>query len=92
LRYGSYPAALTDLVHVGLLRHLPVDPFAPTFDVPLHYRPLAGDKFLLYSVGADGIDDNGRPVDLRQGEPTYRYWPNRDDKGDWVYGVDTPHT
>src|SRR5204863_887448 len=58
---GRLPTSLDELVP-GVLPALPVDPFAP--DGRLRYRVLAqpdelGRVYLLYSVGADGVDDGG---------------------------------
>ena len=47
LETGAYPATFD----AG------VDPFSPDF-APLIYRRV-GDSYLLYSVGPDGVDDNG---------------------------------
>lgn len=50
---GKYPAVLPDFGELG------IDPFS---GAPLHYR--AEDKgFRLYSVGVDGKDDGGKPME-----------------------------
>ncbi len=49
-RSGAYPPALDSL---GIKP--PIDAFSGK---PLHYRRL-GDGFILYSIGPDGVDDNG---------------------------------
>jgi hypothetical protein len=56
-KYGAYPPTL--------------DPLAPEFvkavpldfmdGQPLCYRPTNNGHFLLYSVGLDCVDDNGKP-------------------------------
>lgn len=51
--HGSYPDALTDLVPTHF-DTVPID----VFGTPLAYRRTS-DGYLLYSLGADGIDDNG---------------------------------
>ncbi len=51
LREGRYPASLEELN----LRELAIDPFSGH---PFVYR-LAGERYLLYSVGLDGKDDGG---------------------------------
>jgi len=83
---GVYPARLDELVSAGYLSKVPDDPCAPSG--PVRYRLLpGGKKYLLYSVGADGKDDNGRPVN----NPLRGRFPKRgmseNDKGDFVVGV-----
>ncbi|MBW3624835.1 MAG: hypothetical protein KY468_15640 [Armatimonadetes bacterium] len=56
--HGRYPFTLEELAP-GYLRKLPRDPFAPT--APIGYLPQ-GEKFVLYSVGPDGVDDGGAPI------------------------------
>jgi len=53
---GQWPASLADIVP-GCLKAVPVDPHSGK---PLAYR-IAGDRFVLYSVGEDGKDDGGTP-------------------------------
>ncbi len=60
---GTYPDALTDLVP-GHLAALPVDHFD---DQPLIYR-RAGEGYVLYSVGANGLDDGGTSDDRQTGD------------------------
>ena len=61
LRTGKYPAALAELVAAKLLPAVPDDPFALPGE-PLRYETLASGKYLLYSIGPDSIDDNGRGI------------------------------
>jgi hypothetical protein len=61
LEHGVYPDALSALVP-RYLRSVPDDPFA--LPGPLRYR-RDGRNYLLYSVGPDGKDDGGRPVQNR---------------------------
>ncbi len=58
LDHGAYPAGLSDLVP-DYLDAVPNDPFAE--DVPLRYR-IDGDRYILYSVGPDGVDDGGMAI------------------------------
>lgn len=69
-RTGDYPRSLDDLTR-AILEELPTDPYAP--DGRFGYRRLARDEdplgraYLLYSVGADGEDndaatDESRPL------------------------------
>ena len=53
--HGSYPAKLADLVP-KYVAEVPKDIFA---DADLHYA-REGDGYLLYSVGVNGKDDEGR--------------------------------
>ncbi len=63
-RHGDYPSALNDLVP-ALLPQVPADRITGG---PLHYR-IVDTKALVYSVGADRDDDEGRPARKRSGEP-----------------------
>jgi hypothetical protein len=60
--HNSYPAALADLVPT-YMKELPKDVF--NNDKDLHYTRNA-DGFLLYSVGVNGKDDQGRGYDDRK--------------------------
>lgn len=55
--HENTPLSLEQLVP-HFLQTIPSDPFAKG---PLTYRP-AGTNWVLYSVGIDHIDDNGKPV------------------------------
>lgn len=61
LRNGKHPAKLADLVAAKILPAVPDDPFALPGQ-PLRYKPLPGGKYLLYSIGPDSIDDNGKGI------------------------------
>ncbi len=50
-----WPASLDTLVEAGYLQAVPVDPYDGK---PLRYRAL-GDGILIYSTGADRVDDGG---------------------------------
>jgi len=56
---GQYPATLEALVP-RYLPELPVDPFARSGSPRYRVTP---DGFLLYSIGPDGKDDNGEPIE-----------------------------
>lgn len=45
---------------------------------PLRYRLLAGNTFLLYSVGEDGKDDGGDASPLPDQEHSKAFWDRRD--------------
>ena len=55
LDHGAYPERLDQLVP-AYLEAIPLDPCT---DQPLVYTPKQGDPFLLYSLGANRIDDGG---------------------------------
>ena len=75
LEHGTYPANLADLMP-NYLDAMPLDPFGGK---PLHYRRTS-QGFLLYSVGPDGIDDDGKPMP----------WPPAAPKGDLLFENPTP--
>lgn len=80
LRYGRdkgvYPGTLEGLVADGYVKELPVDPYSGE---PFGYR-VTGDGFLLYSWGANLVDDGGRQGTGQNGAPRM-YAEN----GDWVF-------
>jgi len=90
---GRYPESLTELVQTGYLTHLPVDGFVN--NAPLHY---CGEKqrYHLYSLGPDGVDDNGAAIDNKKRQPpmnsrpfheSTRYLVDPSSVGDIVAGV-----
>ena len=89
LEQSRYPAALTELVP-AYLHKLPGDPFA--VQGTFKYR-VKGQSYVLYSVGPDGVDDGGKPIDdVRQagsGNKNARYFVNPDSVGDIVAGKNT---
>jgi hypothetical protein len=62
LEQGAYPASLSQL-SPRYLTVIPRDPLA--HNLAFRYKNR-GTKYTLYSVGPDGIDDNGKPVATRQ--------------------------
>jgi hypothetical protein len=89
LEHRNYPQTLAELQQGGYLKRIPQDPFGPTGS--LMYR-LTGTQYLLYSVGPDGKDDGGKPVDdpSRANEPGggySRHTVQMDSTGDIVAGV-----
>ncbi len=83
--HGRWPTTLAALVP-AYLRHAPADPFAPT--TPLHYHPH-GAAYTLYSVGPDGYDNNGRPIDdkSRRSTPQEHHSVTEGSNGDIVAGI-----
>lgn len=72
LAHGSLPATLDDL----RMENLPHDVISGD---PLHYRP-AGQDYILYSVGWNGVDDGGKVI--------FRDSKNVDyEQGDWVWSL-----
>jgi hypothetical protein len=86
LEQGHSPAALTELVPT-YMKKLPDDPFA--VQGTFKYR-VKGQSYVLYSVGPDGKDDGGTPIDdVRQagsGNRNARYFVNPGSVGDIVAG------
>jgi hypothetical protein len=93
---GRCPEMLAELVP-NYLKAIPEDPFAPIFAKPrlLSYR-REGSDYRLYSVGPDGVNDGGIPVDnqarprpgqsvVTSREQRYHVYP--DSKGDVVVGL-----
>jgi len=58
---ANYPQSLGELVP-KYLATVPRDPFAPKSELRYKRR---GDRFLLYSVGPDGVDNGGAPMKTR---------------------------
>jgi hypothetical protein len=89
MRHSSYPAKLQELVP-RYLRSVPEDPFADRR--PLLYRK-SGASFLLYSVGPDGRDNGGTPIDNalstpgRPMNPSERRRIRLESRGDMVADV-----
>jgi hypothetical protein len=90
LEHGRYPASLAELTP-DYLNKVPDDRFA--LQKPLSYR-IDGETYLLYSIGPDGTDDTGSPVDdpahASLGNPNGRYRVQKESIGDIVAGVNTP--
>ena len=80
---GDYPPSLAALVPVYLTR-LPDDPFARVG--PLGYIARS-DSYQLYSVGPDGSDDRGKPIDNPGKQEKERRRTFADSKGDIVAGT-----
>jgi hypothetical protein len=76
LAHGHLPGNLSELVP-ACLEKMPLD---PVDGQPLRYRPATDGTFLLYSIGADGVDDGGNPVNAGAGKSLY--WQSG---RDWVW-------
>jgi hypothetical protein len=71
LKRGNWPTSLDDLAEFGLAKGL-TDPFDGK---PMRYR-IVEDGAIVYSVGTNGIDDEGDVV-RREGTPDdvgFRLW------------------
>jgi len=87
LEKGHYPTSLNELVP-QYLKQVPIDPFAD--DAPLHYQ-LQGQKYLLWSIGSDGVDNHAAPIINRDRPAAARYrLLDPDSKGDVVAGINVP--
>ena len=86
LNHGRYPVSLFELTP-ATIKELPEDPFA--VDDTFKYKS-DGRTCLLYSVGPDGNDDGGTPIDnggqTASSRPNTRYAVVKDSVGDVVAG------
>jgi hypothetical protein len=90
---GHYPKNLKALMPT-YLHKIPIDPWDGI--APPHYQ-LQENKYLLWSIGPDGVDNHGTPIiNQYAGELPYsmpnseRYEVSRGSKGDVVAGINTP--
>lgn len=76
---GIYPGKLEEIAP-RFISEIPVDLFAKNSE-PLKYR-IKGDRYILYSIGANQIDDSGdqvmkskssKQIDLDKGDLVWRY-------------------
>ena len=81
--HGAYPAALSQLAP-RYLQAVPDDPFAP--QGPLRYR-RQGTTTVLYSIGPDGIDQQGTPIKDMRNDLSDRYDVTSHCSGDIVAGI-----
>ena len=65
---GVLPAKLSDVVDAGILDSLPFDPFA---NAPLSY---SRDRCIVWSVGQDGVDDDGKSESPRNWYSGDAFW------------------
>ncbi len=87
LEHGKYPQTLQALLP-GYVSALPADPFALSGTFQYHQKP---GGYVLYSIGPDGKDDEGKPGDPSGPTPSASVRANRimdaDSKGDIVAGA-----
>ena len=88
LAQGQYPASLDALVPTWL-KEVPVDLLA-VGGAPLKYRRKADGGFVLYSVGLNRVDDQGKPGSLDKDWRGVQSDSPRLDEGDWVWGQPAP--
>ena len=85
---SDLPASLGEIVAAGYLNAAPADPFAPDGKASLRYRRLSATEYHLYSVGPDGGDDGGRPLENRGGAANrQRQGSEQESTGDFVLGA-----
>jgi hypothetical protein len=83
LEQGQYPALLEALVPVWL-KQVPTDLLVPS-GAPLKYRREVDGGFVLYSVGLNRLDDQGKPGSLDKDWRGVHSDGPRLDEGDWVW-------
>jgi hypothetical protein len=83
LAQGQYPASLATLVPTWL-KQVPTDLLAAG-GAPLKYRREADGGFVLYSVGLNRVDDQGKPGSLDKDWRGVQSDSPRLDEGDWVW-------
>ncbi len=71
LERGGYPENLQELLESGYIKSLPSDPYS---DGPLKYEKR-GDDFILYSIGADFVDDGGQESNWGKDGGDKVFWP-----------------
>ncbi len=83
LENKTLPSTLSQLVPQYLSK-VPSDLFAPSQQLKYQRK---GRGYLLYSVGPDGNDDKGKPIQRKDEEGVVRYLARDDSKGDIVAGI-----
>jgi len=83
LAQGQYPASLDALVPTWL-KQVPTDLLVPG-GAPLKYRREADGGFVLYSVGLNRVDDQGKPGSPDKDWRGVQSGSPRLDEGDWVW-------
>ncbi|HZO87573.1 MAG TPA: hypothetical protein VFB38_04480 [Chthonomonadaceae bacterium] len=84
LEHGAYPQTLSALVP-AYLSQVPEDPFA--LYTALRYKRM-GAAYLLYSIGPDGKDDGGVPINNPKAtSETQRHMVLAESVGDIVAGI-----
>jgi hypothetical protein len=83
--HGTYPEGLSALVP-GYLKAVPADPYG-SGELLRYFR--RGASHVLYSIGPDGVDDQGRPALNAQyaSQPRRRYYVEEPCRGDVVAGL-----
>src|SRR5262249_3732604 len=85
LKFGKWPESIDTLVDEKLLKAVPLDPYEPGKPIKLN---LSVDGLVIYSVGLDGVDNNGalnreKPMEpgtdlgLQLWDPAHRRQPPR---------------
>lgn len=86
--HGKYPETLAGLLAENKIIGTLDDPFSDAKS--LRYL-RTGDSYTLYSVGPDGADNGGSPIDNHREDigPNLRHRPEKSSKGDIVAGINT---
>src|SRR5665213_2234543 len=74
LKHGKLPGSLDEL-SPEFFAKVPIDPYDGK---PLRYHPKADGRYLLYSVGEDGVDDGGNPTNSASGNASLNWQRGRD--------------
>ena len=77
LAHGKWPKTLNELAP-DIIPTVPIDPFDGK---PLKYHLNADGKYLLYSVGKDGVDNGGNPTNSSPNDTSFVWQVGRD----WVW-------
>lgn len=88
IEHGSYPTEIGLLSSQGYLNGIPRDPFGTTWQGRLKYRPN-GNRYVLYGVGPDAVDNGGAPAAKTGSNGKTSYRLALDSVGDIVAGVNT---
>lgn len=85
LEKGAYPQKLNALVP-SYLQAIPTDPYGA--GEALRYQKKGAD-YKLWSIGTDGKDDGGQPVEDKTKKPNTRnrFLVEPESKGDFVFGI-----
>ena len=83
LQHKTYPAALAELVP-QFISSIPSDPMD---DKPMRYCQTSDGRYMIWSVGFDQKDDNGKvnPGRYRDGKLNVHDLYHRQYKGDWTW-------
>jgi hypothetical protein len=81
----EFPTTISQLAP-EYLQKIPVDPYDAGKPLHYHLADKNGQKYLLYSIGPDGVDNLGRVIEDKSKTDKSRYQVF-DEKGDFVAGI-----